>query len=65
MGTKFLQVLIQPADPRGAAVIVHGGYGGNKEEQLGLGWRVAEAGLVAYVIDLRIGIAISLSILKN
>lgn len=36
----------------GAAVIVHG-YGGNKEEQLELGWRVAEAGLLACVIDLR------------
>ncbi|RPJ79714.1 MAG: alpha/beta fold hydrolase [Alphaproteobacteria bacterium] len=51
-GCKVPAVLIQPADPRGAAVIVHG-YGGNKEEQLGLGWRVAEAGLVACVIDLR------------
>ena len=51
-GYKVPVILIQPADPRGAAVIVHG-YGGNKEEQLGLGWRVAEAGLVACVIDLR------------
>lgn len=51
-GCKVPAILIQPADPQGAAVIVHG-YGGNKEEQLGLGWRVAEAGLVACVIDLR------------
>lgn len=51
-GYKVPAILIQPANPRGAAVIVHG-YGGNKEEQLGLGWRVAEAGLVACVIDLR------------
>jgi hypothetical protein len=51
-GYKIPAILIQPADPIGAAVIVHG-YGGNKEEQLGLGWRVAEAGLVACVIDLR------------
>ncbi len=51
-GCKIPAILIKPADPRGAAVIVHG-YGGNKEEQLGLGWRVAEAGLVVCVIDLR------------
>jgi hypothetical protein len=51
-GCKVPTILIQPADPKGAAVIVHG-YGGNKEEQLGLGWQVAETGLVACVIDLR------------
>ena len=45
-------ILIRPAHPVGAAVIMHG-YGGNKEEQLGLGWRVAEAGLASCVIDLR------------
>ncbi|ACL16812.1 alpha/beta hydrolase [Methanosphaerula palustris] len=45
-------ILIRPAEPTGAAVIVHG-YGGNKEEQLGLGFRVANAGLAACVIDLR------------
>lgn len=45
-------LLLNPGHPLGAAVIVHG-YGGNKEEQLGLGWRVAEAGLLACVIDLR------------
>ena len=36
----------------GAAVVVHG-YGGCKEEQLGLAWRVAQSGLVADCIDLR------------
>jgi hypothetical protein len=51
-GCKVPAILIKPADPRGAAVVVHG-YGGNKEEQLGLGWRVAQAGLVVCVIDLR------------
>jgi dienelactone hydrolase len=44
--------MINPGSPRGAAIIVHG-YGGSKEEQLGLGWRVAEAGLLACIIDLR------------
>jgi alpha-beta hydrolase superfamily lysophospholipase len=45
-------ILIKPAHPRGAAIIMHG-YGGNKEEQLGLGFVAAEAGLAACVIDLR------------
>lgn len=45
-------VIIEPKGPKGAAVISHG-YGGCKEEQLGLAWRVAEAGLVALAIDLR------------
>jgi acetyl esterase/lipase len=51
-GCKIPAVLIRPAEPQGAAVVVHG-YGGNKEEQLGMGWRVAKAGLAACVIDLR------------
>lgn len=45
-------VKLIPPNPSGAAVIVHG-YGGSKEEQLGLAWRVAEKGLVACSIDLR------------
>ena len=45
-------VLITPPSPAGVAVIVHG-YGGNKEEQLGLAWRVAEMGYVTCTIDLR------------
>jgi dienelactone hydrolase len=52
---KNLQVptiSIIPKDPVGAAVIVHG-YGGSKEEQLGLAWRVAGSGLAIYAIDLR------------
>ena len=44
--------MITPAKSAGAVVIVHG-YGGNKEEQLGLAWRVAEMGFVACTIDLR------------
>jgi dienelactone hydrolase len=35
-----------------AAVIVHG-YGGCKEEVLGLAWRIAERGITACAIDLR------------
>ncbi|MHC9537926.1 MAG: alpha/beta hydrolase [Vulcanimicrobiota bacterium] len=45
-------ILILPEKPAGAVVIVHG-FGGCKEEQLGLAWRVAEAGFAACVIDLR------------
>ncbi|OPY31872.1 MAG: Alpha/beta hydrolase family protein [Methanomassiliicoccales archaeon PtaU1.Bin124] len=45
-------VMITPRKVIGAAVIAHG-YGGCKEEQLGLAWRVAEQGLVACAIDLR------------
>lgn len=45
-------VLLTPSHPAGATVIVHG-YGGCKEEQLGLAWRVAEAGIISCAIDLR------------
>lgn len=45
-------ILIRSAKPKDAAVIMHG-YGGSKEEQLGLGFRVASAGLVTCIIDLR------------
>src|SRR5271157_6042721 len=45
-------IRISPENPVGAAVVVHG-YGGCKEEQLGLAWRVAQSGLVADCIDLR------------
>ena len=45
-------IRISPKDPLGAAVVVHG-YGGCKEEQLGLAWRVACSGLITYSIDLR------------
>ncbi len=45
-------VVLTPPSSRGAAVIVHG-YGGCKEEQLGLAWRVAETGITACAIDHR------------
>jgi hypothetical protein len=44
--------ILTPAEPRGAAVVIHG-YGGNKEEVLGLASRIAAAGLVTAAIDLR------------
>jgi dienelactone hydrolase len=49
---KVPAIQISPPDPVGGAVVVHG-YGGCKEEQLGLAWRVAGSGLVTYSIDLR------------
>jgi esterase/lipase len=45
-------ICLLPPCPSGAAVIIHG-YGGNKEEQLGLAWHVAESGVAAISIDLR------------
>jgi alpha-beta hydrolase superfamily lysophospholipase len=51
-GFQVPAVLLMPANPAGAVVIVHG-YGGSKEEQLGLAWRVAESGFIACAIDLR------------
>lgn len=51
-GFDIPSVIITPPDPIGAAVLAHG-YGGCKEELLGLAWRVAECGLAACTIDLR------------
>jgi len=45
-------ISVMPRSPIGAAVIAHG-YGGCKEEQLGLAMRVAESGLAVVAIDLR------------
>ena len=45
-------VILTPPVSHGAAVVVHG-YGGCKEEQLGLAWRVAEIGLTTCAIDHR------------
>lgn len=50
-GYKVPCALLMPYSATGAAVILHG-YGGCKEEQLGLAWRVAEMGFAACVIDL-------------
>ena len=45
-------VMLMPPDPPGAVLIIHG-YGGSKEEFMGLAWRVAEMGFATCVIDLR------------
>ncbi|OPY25894.1 MAG: Alpha/beta hydrolase family protein [Methanocella sp. PtaU1.Bin125] len=45
-------VMLTPAS-YGAAALIVPGYGGSKEEFLGLAWRVAELGFATCVIDLR------------
>lgn len=44
--------ILKPSQLIGAAVVVHG-YGGFKEETLGLAWRIAEKGFITGAIDLR------------
>lgn len=51
-GFAIPAVMLTPPETKGACVVTHG-YGGCKEEQLGLAWRVAEFGLTTCVIDLR------------
>ena len=51
-GIHIPAIRITPPNPLGAVVMVHG-YGGCKEEQLGLAWHVAQAGVVVDCIDLR------------
>jgi len=43
--------LFSPTSPRGGAVVCHG-YGGSKEQMLGVATSVAEKGIAALVIDL-------------
>jgi pimeloyl-ACP methyl ester carboxylesterase len=51
-GCDVPAAVITPDCPRGSAVVIPG-YGGNKEEMLGLAWRIAESGLTACAIDIR------------
>ena len=51
-GYNIPAIALSPPGASSAAVIVHG-YGGCKEEQLGLAFRVAESGIAACAIDLR------------
>jgi pimeloyl-ACP methyl ester carboxylesterase len=45
-------LMVTPTAPHGAAVVVHG-FGGSKEEVLGLASRIAAVGLTTCAIDLR------------
>jgi alpha-beta hydrolase superfamily lysophospholipase len=51
-GFHVPSLVVTPEEPSGIVVLVHG-YGGSKEEMLGLAWRVAECGYTACAIDLR------------
>lgn len=42
---------IEPQDSKGIIIFIHG-YGGNKEELIGLGWRTSESGFKSCIIDL-------------
>jgi hypothetical protein len=50
-GFNIPGIVIESANSLGIVIIIHG-YGGSKEEQLGLGWRIAEAGFTSCLIDL-------------
>ena len=50
-GYEIPAIEISPEAARGSVAVIHG-YGGNKEEMLGLAWRIAEAGFRAVSIDL-------------
>lgn len=51
-GLKVPCVTFKPPNPIGAVVAVHG-YGGLKEEMMGVAWHMAEKGFVVGAIDLR------------
>ena len=50
-GTTPMIKISSPND-KSSAIVMHG-FGGNKEEQLGLGFRIAEMGFTTYTVDLR------------
>ena len=50
-GYQIPAIFMMPYSATAAVIIVHG-YGGCKEEQLGLAWRIAELGLATCTIDL-------------
>jgi hypothetical protein len=50
-GFNIPSIVIEPTDSLGIVIIIHG-YGGSKEEQLGLGRRISEAGFTTCLIDL-------------
>jgi esterase/lipase len=49
---KIPNIVLEPENSIGGVIIVHG-YGGSKEEQLGLAWRITEIGLTSIAVDLR------------
>lgn len=51
-GLEVPCVTLQPVDSHGAVVVAHG-YGGMKEETIGLAWHIAMEGFTTGAIDLR------------
>ncbi len=51
-GYEIPAAALIPEISKGNVLVVHG-YGGCKEEQLGLAWRISESGYTAHAIDLR------------
>lgn len=51
-GVEIPSIVLTPDDFKGVAIIVPG-YGGSKDEELGLAYRVAEAGFKTFAIDFR------------
>ena len=51
-GFRVPCIFLVPPGADSAAVVIHG-YGGCKEEPLGLAWRIAESGVAACTLDLR------------
>lgn len=51
-GHNIPAYLFEPVNPKGAAVVIHG-YGGAKEQMLGLSARIAEGGWASLAFDLR------------
>lgn len=51
-GFDVPSIVLTPDQFKGAAIIISG-YGGSKEEELGLAYRVAEIGLKTFAIDFR------------
>jgi pimeloyl-ACP methyl ester carboxylesterase len=51
-GARLPLVTISAPGNAASAVVIHG-FGGNKEEQLGLSFRIAELGFDTYTMDLR------------
>lgn len=51
-GFEIPSIVLTPSEFKGAAIIIPG-YGGSKEEELGLAYRVAEIGFKTFAIDFR------------
>lgn len=51
-GVEVPSIVLTPDEFKAVAIVIHG-YGGSKEEELGLSYRVAAAGFKTFAIDFR------------